>query len=43
MTTIREIAQLCGVSVATVSRVFNQPLTVSSPSECKVGLSCIST
>ncbi|GAB2959691.1 LacI family DNA-binding transcriptional regulator [Saccharothrix stipae] len=29
MTTIREIAQLCGVSVATVSRVFNQPLTVS--------------
>ncbi|TVT18657.1 LacI family transcriptional regulator, partial [Amycolatopsis rhizosphaerae] len=29
MTTSREIAQLCGVSVATVSRVFNQPSTVS--------------
>lgn len=29
MTTIREIAELCGVSVATVSRVFNRPLTVS--------------
>jgi LacI family transcriptional regulator len=30
MVTAREIAQLCGVSVATVSRVFNRPATVSA-------------
>ncbi|MEU8637403.1 LacI family DNA-binding transcriptional regulator [Amycolatopsis sp. NPDC048633] len=30
MVTAREIAQLCGVSVATVSRVFNRPATVST-------------
>ncbi|MCP2164170.1 LacI family DNA-binding transcriptional regulator [Goodfellowiella coeruleoviolacea] len=29
MTTIRELAQLCGVSLATVSRVFNKPDSVS--------------
>lgn len=30
MVTAREVAQLCGVSVATVSRVFNRPATVSA-------------
>ncbi|MBB4688762.1 LacI family DNA-binding transcriptional regulator [Amycolatopsis jiangsuensis] len=30
MVTARQIAQLCGVSVATVSRVFNRPATVSA-------------
>ncbi|MGX7828420.1 LacI family DNA-binding transcriptional regulator [Actinokineospora sp. 24-640] len=29
MTTIRDLAQLCGVSLATVSRVFNNPASVS--------------
>ncbi|GAB3562375.1 LacI family DNA-binding transcriptional regulator [Amycolatopsis endophytica] len=30
MVTARQLAQLCGVSVATVSRVFNRPATVSA-------------
>lgn len=36
MATGREIAQLCGVSVATVSRVFNQPETVNEETRERV-------
>ncbi|WP_439378270.1 LacI family DNA-binding transcriptional regulator [Amycolatopsis lexingtonensis] len=36
MVTAREIAQLCGVSVATVSRVFNRPATVSEATRTHV-------
>jgi len=36
MVTAREIAELCGVSVATVSRVFNQPASVSGPTRERV-------
>ena len=36
MATGREIAQLCGVSVATVSRVFNQPDTVNEDTRERV-------
>ncbi|SMC81152.1 LacI family DNA-binding transcriptional regulator [Lentzea albidocapillata] len=36
MATGREIAQLCGVSVATVSRVFNQPETVNEDTRERV-------
>ncbi|WP_329792322.1 LacI family DNA-binding transcriptional regulator [Lentzea sp. DG1S-22] len=36
MATGREIAQLCGVSVATVSRVFNQPGTVNEETRERV-------
>jgi LacI family transcriptional regulator len=37
MVTAREVAQLCGVSVATVSRVFNRPATVSAARREPVG------
>ncbi|GAB2790100.1 LacI family DNA-binding transcriptional regulator [Amycolatopsis magusensis] len=36
MATGREIAELCGVSVATVSRVFNQPETVNEETRERV-------
>src|SRR5690349_20150171 len=36
MATGREIAQLCGVSVATVSRAFNQPETVNEETRTRV-------
>ncbi|MET0135188.1 MAG: LacI family DNA-binding transcriptional regulator [Kibdelosporangium sp.] len=36
MATGREIAELCGVSVATVSRVFNQPETVNTETRERV-------